>query len=262
MLEKIKNNIAEVFLPNRYRQNFFHTFIKNINICIFVGLILLSLHHKIILYKLPDIPEKTHLLIGIPAVNAILTAAIYLLLNHYFAKKRFTDNSFKKENKTALFFTGLIGGMLCIYITSNKLATYAISGLILYAAYDNIKNFIARLSALLLPEKHATTGDLSDFATFFINLLISFSVINLSLNTVHQNLNIERAFNFSEGIGGILDSIYFTLITMTTVGYGDIYPLSTVARAFIGLECLCSYLLLGIMIGIISRGIDFNKNAS
>ena len=86
-------------------------------------------------------------------------------------------------------------------------------------------------------------------------------VIRRSANLSRQShiiaANIDMAFNFGTDIEGILDAIYFVLITMTTVGYGDIYPHTSLARIIVGLECLTSYILLGIMIGIISRGVKF-----
>ena len=120
-----------------------------------------------------------------------------------------------------------------------------------------VKSFTSKLSGLLHPSTRATTGDLAEFAVFFINLVVAFTVINISLNTIHNSLNTDMAFNFGTDIEGILDAIYFVLITMTTVGYGDIYPHTSLARIIVGLECLTSYILLGIMIGIISRGVKF-----
>ena len=261
ILQKTKK-IIRVPLPGGRSPALGRTFFKNLNLCFFVGLVLLSLHHKIILYNLPDISEELLYYVGIPLVNGLLTGIICLGLNYYFAKKHFTQYTFNTENKPALFLTGFIAGIACIYIVLDELTTYAITALIVYAAYINIKSFAGNLSGLLAPDERASTRDLSEFTSFFINLLITFSVINLSLNTIHISLGTQIAFNFSEGVQGILDAIYFGLITMTTVGYGDIYPHSSVARAVVGLECLTSYVLLGIMIGIVSRGVDFGSKAS
>ena len=239
-------------------QNFSNVFLKSFNLCIFVSMVLLAFHHRIPWYNLPGVSDIWQYYLIIPAVNSLMTGIICVLLYHYFSTRKYTAYSFEHSNKWALFFTGCIAGTLCIYIALNEAATYIISAIIIYGAYHNIKIFISKLSAMLEPNQNATTADLAGFAIFFINLLITFTVINISLNTIHISLGTDMAFNFEPGIGGILDAIYFGIITMTTVGYGDIYPHSSAARAVVSIECLTSYLLLGIMIAIIGRGIKFS----
>ena len=237
---------------------FAKVFLKSFNLCIFSSLVILSFHHQIIFYNLPHIPVELQYRLIIPLINALLNGIVCVALYYYFAGRKFTSYSYRSENKPALFLTAFIAGFVSIYISFNAVTTYLISALIIYAAYFNIRSFIRKLSHLLYPNTLAGSRDLSEFTVFFINLLVTFTVINISLNTIHLSLGTQVAFNFGEGIAGILDAIYFALITMTTVGYGDIYPRSPVARIIVGLECLISYLMLGIMISIISRGIESN----
>lgn len=46
---------------------------------------------------------------------------------------------------------------------------------------------------------------------------------------------------------------------MVTAGYGDIVPHTPMAKLVVVMECLTSYVMLGLMIGIVSRGVDFRK---
>jgi voltage-gated potassium channel len=43
-------------------------------------------------------------------------------------------------------------------------------------------------------------------------------------------------------------SLYFSLVTITTVGYGDITPVTRVARAFANLEAVVGQLYLVILV--------------
>ena len=241
-------------------QKFKEVFLSHLNLCIFISLFVLSFHHETVVSTLSQyILDPWKNFIVIPAGNALLTAIIYLGLNKWLAHKHWTLQPFDKENKTAIFITGCIGGICSIYLALNEITTYLISALILYSTYHQVKRFIKKLSGLLSPDSKATVRDLAEFAVFFINLVIAFTVINVSLNTIHNSLNLPLAFNLGDGMNALFNGVYFSIITMTTVGYGDIYPQTTLARVIVGIECLTSYILLGIMIGIISRGVDFNK---
>jgi hypothetical protein len=48
---------------------------------------------------------------------------------------------------------------------------------------------------------------------------------------------------------GLFDSLYFSVITLSTVGYGDLTPKTTFARAFTMVYILCG---LGILVGFLN----------
>ena len=43
------------------------------------------------------------------------------------------------------------------------------------------------------------------------------------------------------------------MITFTTLGYGDILPLNNIAKAVVISEVLIGFVMLGLLVGIISR---------
>lgn len=49
--------------------------------------------------------------------------------------------------------------------------------------------------------------------------------------------NVPRALSFSE-------SVYFSIVTISTVRYGDIIPQSSLARVLASLEVVCGFLPL------------------
>ena len=51
-------------------------------------------------------------------------------------------------------------------------------------------------------------------------------------------------------IHGLPDALWFSLVTMTTVGYGDMAPVTTVGRVIGAIFALCSIGLLSVLIGI------------
>lgn len=240
--------------PASAMQRFSIVLQRDFNLCFFLSLSILALYPdpEHFFSQFRNSPWFIYTII--PAFNGIYTTLLALFLNRTVSRRNYTRN-FYSADIPALIAVSFSAGCLSTYITLSEAATYVISVVIIYLAYRNIKQFAALLTSLLRPDTTATIKDLGAFANFFINLMISFSVINLSLNAIHNHLNIEQAFNFGSGLRAIIDSIYFSIITMTTVGYGDIYPHTTLARLLTSAECLTSYLMLGIMIGIVSRGI-------
>ena len=52
---------------------------------------------------------------------------------------------------------------------------------------------------------------------------------------------------------GPFNAIYFSFVTFTTLGYGDILPLTTVAKIAVMLEAMFGYLMGGMLIAILAR---------
>lgn len=232
--------------------------IKDFNLCLFISFCILAFYHRLAENATIEDTNGWFNYVIIPAFNGFLTAFIMLMLNLHFKKKSFTA-AYYTEDKFKLMLVAFLAGYAGYYLTFSHIATYAITLLVISLFVAEVKSFFNKLSNLLTPDKLATPEDISYFINFFINLIITFTVIYLAINTIHSNLGLERAFNFQVGIPGIIDALYFSIITMTTVGYGDIIPHNPIARILVSLECITCYLMLGIMIGIVTRGISFKN---
>jgi voltage-gated potassium channel len=94
--------------------------------------------------------------------------------------------------------------------------------------------FFLRMSRLMIPA--------FAFLTFYALLVIVFASIysimsHYSVEPHFLVAGVRRAVSFPE-------SIYFSIVTLSTVGYGDIIPASNLARALASLEVICGVLLL------------------
>lgn len=58
------------------------------------------------------------------------------------------------------------------------------------------------------------------------------------------------------GFTSIPNTMYFVMATMTTVGYGDMYPITITGKILCGLCMLCSIFALGLPIVVIGVGFE------
>ena len=85
----------------------------------------------------------------------------------------------------------------------------------------------------------------------FITIVVSFAGLYLS---------VGGSESFNKEISEEIDTIYYSLVTITTLGYGDIYPVARYAKVLVISELLSGALLLfGVFPLLISRISDFSE---
>ena len=77
-----------------------------------------------------------------------------------------------------------------------------------------------------------------------------FIIVMFGLFYYALNINIPESFQYNKDHGDLtlLDFIYFSLVTQTTVGYGDIAPVHRYARMGCMLQLLTTYAVVIISI--------------
>jgi len=96
------------------------------------------------------------------------------------------------------------------------------------------EEFFQRMSRLAVP----AFAFLSVYALFVIVFGSVFSILSQFGGDEHFRIgSAARALSFSE-------AIHFSIVTMSTVGYGDIVPASSPARMLASIEVICGVMLL------------------
>src|SRR5271166_2237044 len=72
-------------------------------------------------------------------------------------------------------------------------------------------------------------------------IVLLFGIIGTYIIGQHGGFNVK--------INNLLDATYFTIVTLSTIGYGDIYPVSPTAKIFV---ILLIVLGLGIFLGAVA----------
>lgn len=234
------------------------TLVASFNVCFFLGLVLLSLYGSGLIHQVPSEWYKGVVYGVVPLVNGALTAMAVYGIDRFLARRHYLNRT-GESSREKLLAVAFVAGAAGIFMAVSPVGTFAASLLIVYATVSSIRAFARKMGELLQVGSVAGKKDVAVFFNFFLSLIITFAVINLSLNEAHHSLNLPWGFHYGDNIDGVVDSLYFTVITMVTVGFGDIVPQTAAAKLVVVIECLVSYVMLGLMIGIISRGVDFKK---
>lgn len=117
---------------------------------------------------------------------------------------------------------------LVVLLTSHGLSSFMLhSGLV-------FEQFFERITRVIVPA--------FAFLTFYSLLIIVFAcvfrIVDLYVPGQHFNFNgAPYEISFSE-------SLYFSIVSMSTLGYGDITPVSGLVRAVVGVQIVAGVLLL------------------
>jgi voltage-gated potassium channel len=126
----------------------------------------------------------------------------------------------------------LIGAMaligLIVFTVSRDVAIFLVDAGLLF------EEFFFRIQRLVIPA--------FAFLTFYSLLIILFAsayhILSQYTGSAHFYVTgAPRPLSFSE-------SIYFSIISISTVGYGDIVPHSSLARLLASIEVVCGFMLL------------------
>lgn len=94
-----------------------------------------------------------------------------------------------------------------------------------------------------------TTGD--------VLLVSALGIISLPVHfaAVYLHTGIYRSGNEAETIVSISDAIYFSVVTWTTLGYGDILP-SPTSKNVVMIEVALGYVLMALLIAALVRSVQ------
>ncbi len=243
------------FFSSGFMKTFKAVGINSFNPCYLVSLLILSLFSRqIAFFFAPDYHVYFYILL--PFVNGVLSCIVTALF-FKLMKRKMSAARYKNKNKVLgiSFFCGL----LTIYAAGSQTVALGVFLTVMYVTLANLRNFMRELWIYLAPDKILTKDDMFNFSAFFISLITAFIVLNLTVSFLHDFFGAGQAFNFKPGIEGILDAVYFTFICVTTVGFGDIVPLTPFAKIIVSFECISSYIMLALFIGVVNRGITRAK---
>lgn len=86
-------------------------------------------------------------------------------------------------------------------------------------------------------------GYSSDLAYNAMLLLLRMMGLILVLSTVIQALNVDKIMRFNQYLDWD-DALYYVIVTLTTLGYGDIFPINTSGKMLMVVAILCCFIFI------------------
>lgn len=83
----------------------------------------------------------------------------------------------------------------------------------------------------------------------YLNLILDYAILYYVLDKLYILLGVSKGA-FEKNFDNIVHSIYYSIVTITGVGYGEQHPLSNIARIYVSLQVICGLILIGLNFAI------------
>jgi voltage-gated potassium channel len=94
-----------------------------------------------------------------------------------------------------------------------------------------------------------------------IQLVLALEAVIMSFSAAYYVVGTTRSDEF-EGMATRLDALYFSMTTLSTVGYGDVHAVGQFARALVTVHIAFNLLFVGAFAGLIRDTIERRKSAT
>jgi len=160
------------------------------------------------------------------------------------------------RQQAAAVGVGAVFGFLGLVLLLSEWGVLALTLVAVSVAVRLWRLFARGMSRMLLPGHYATWQDVQKLLSIYAIMIVCFSLINASLNMLHDQLQLGDAFGHPpSNAPAVFDSFYYTVVVVTTLGFGDIYPLSVDAKLFLIVQSVASAVMFALIVGVATRGV-------
>lgn len=179
--------------------------------------------------------------------NIVWQALLFTLFTGIIITTVFVLHQLQPNKRIYRLYIGLAGLLLCLEILRHWITTSRIE-FVLLVIHHLILLFLMASSAIVIvreifSNREVTSDTIKGGVCVYLLAGISWSYLyNLLLTIQPQSFNLPAGSNLYD------DLLYFSFLTLTTVGYGDILPVSPLARVCANLEAIVGVLYPSIYI--------------
>lgn len=107
-------------------------------------------------------------------------------------------------------------------------------------------------------KRQIVPNDITIIITTYITLAISFGLVYTIISFFNDDIAFNNIPKTLEEFEFYFRHIYFSFITITTIGYGDIYPLTTIGQFLVTIEVITGMILTNVILGLVIGSGIFN----
>ncbi|TVM15996.1 hypothetical protein DPQ33_13610 [Oceanidesulfovibrio indonesiensis] len=157
---------------------------------------------------------------------------------------------------------GFAGGTLPVGLVLSAWILQAITVFTVLVVVLRVAHFLRTVATLIAPNRYPTWPQVGMMLYTYLSMLTAFTLINLAMDLLHTlHPSVTPAFNFiTAGGSPLVNAFYFSVVVMTTLGFGDITPLTSLAKISVALQCLTSYVMFALLVGVAMRGVLSNED--
>lgn len=232
--------------------------------CLFIGVALLflldALFPRNIVVALSDDMFSTADF-AIAALDGLFVAAIIFLFHtrrNRRLRKLKAVSRLEASPKRIVYAVavGFISGAFDVLLGLHNEGIMALTFIVLGILIWHLRIFAVTIVDMLRPGNVATWGEVAELLRIYLTMLAGFTLVNATLEGAHLMAGQPAPFGFTINGGDIfLNSLYYTVVTMTTLGFGDIVPTTWDGKLLLIFQCMAGYVMFALMIGIITRGV-------
>jgi hypothetical protein len=154
---------------------------------------------------------------------------------------------FYKYSFPIVFVSFFIAGFVEYYIINHQNLYWIIFSLLIFAVSLSVYEFWLQIKLIWHGYAYHRETTLSQFLYLYSTTVFSFAFLYTILNSVSE----QALFQINHPTDPFFDFLYLSVITVSTLGYGDIVPVTTLAKLLVMLQTIVGYLFLYIFLGLV-----------
>ncbi|MFW5733928.1 MAG: ion channel [Oceanidesulfovibrio sp.] len=197
---------------------------------------------------------------AINAASPVTVFAVILIIGVLLgALARLLSRRIAPDDTSAAVILALVGfvcGTLPVGLVLSVWILEAVTVFTVLVVVLRVSHFLRTVAVLLGPNQYPTWSQVGMLLYTYLSLLTAFTLINLGMDLLHTlQPGVPQAFDFAADGSALVNAFYLSAVVMTTLGFDVITPISAMAKITVSLQCLTSYVMFALLVGVATRGV-------